>query len=223
MADHHDGGALLDQVALQPLDRLHIQVVGGLIEQQQVGILQQDLAQGDAHLPAARVVGHQLLGPLGCEADCGQQLVDAGIELIAVQGFEALMQPAQLVDQLLQVIRIAGGLLAGHLMLHRMLAVEHHRRLAEGLEQLLTHGALGIDVEFLLHVGDARRALLHHLTAAGLLQAGDDPQLGGFAGAVDAHQPDAIARLHLPGDIAQHLPGGIDLAEAFETEHGESC
>jgi hypothetical protein len=73
-----------------------------------------------------------------------------------MQALEALVQPAQLVDQLFEVVGIAGGLLAGHLVLHRVFAVEHHRRLAEGLEQLLAHGARRVHVEFLLQVGDAR-------------------------------------------------------------------
>jgi len=53
VADDHQGHIPLHQVTFQPLDGFHIQVVGGLIKQQQVRVLQQDLAQGDAHLPAA--------------------------------------------------------------------------------------------------------------------------------------------------------------------------
>ena len=53
VADHHQGHIDLGEVALQPLNRGHVEVVGGLIEQQQIGLLQQDLAQGNPHLPAA--------------------------------------------------------------------------------------------------------------------------------------------------------------------------
>ena len=53
VADHHQRHIDLSEVALQPLNRGHVEVVGGLIEQQQIGLLQQDLAQGDPHLPAA--------------------------------------------------------------------------------------------------------------------------------------------------------------------------
>jgi len=139
-----------------------------------------------------------------------------------VQGLKALVQPAQLVDQLLEVIGVAGGLLAGHGVFHLALAVEHRSGFSEGLEQLLAHAAGQINIKFLLEVNDAGIPLLHHLAAAGLLHPGDDPHLGGFTGAVHAHQADAIPRLHLPGDIPQHLTGGIDLRDAFETKQGDA-
>ena len=219
VADHHQRAGLADQVPLQPLDGFNIQVVGGFVQQQQIRLLQQHLAQGDPHLPAAGVVAHQLFCSLRREADRGQQLVDAGIEFVAVQALEARLQAAQLVDQLIEVVGILGGLLRGHGLLHLPLAVEHLSRLTEGLEQLLAHRVPEVDVELLLQVDDARIPLLHHLTAARFLQAGDDPHLGGFAGPVHAHQADAIARLHLPGDIPEHLTGGVDLRDAFEAEH----
>ena len=220
VADHDQGGALAHQVVLQPLDRFHVQVVGGLVEQQKIRLLQQDLAQGQPHLPAAGVVAHQVLGFGQGETDRGHEPVDARVELIAVQGLEAALQPAQLLDQVVEVIGIGGGALPGHLLLHDPLAAEHLGRLTEGLEQFLADRAGRIHVEFLLQIGNARIALAHDLAAAWLLHSGDDPQLGGLAGPVHPHQTDPIARLHLPGDVPEHLTGGIDLADAFKAQHG---
>lgn len=220
MADHNQGCRLLHQIALEPLDCLHVEVVGWLVEQQQIGLLQKDLAQGNAHLPAAGKIPHQLLGPLRGEADRGEQLVDPGIELVAMQGFETAVQPTQLVDQPIEVIWIGCGLLAGHGLLHLVLAEQHLSGFAECLEELFPHAALGVNVKFLLQIGDAGLPLLHHQAAAGLLQPGDDLHLGGLAGSVDAHQADPVANLHFPGDIAQDLAGGVDLADSFEAEHG---
>ena len=118
------------------------------------------------------------------------------------------------------MVRVAGGLLAGHLVLQLVLANQHFSCFAECLEQLLSHRAGWIDVEFLLQVGNAGFALLHHQATAGLFQPGNDLHLGGLASSVDAHQANAVSRPHLPGDIPQHLASGINLAEAFEAEHG---
>ena len=178
MADHHDRGALLDQVALQPLDRLDIQVVGRFVEQQEVRFLQQDFAQGDAHLPAARIIGHELLGSLGTEADRGEQLVDAGVEFVAVQGLKTAVQTPQFVDQLIQVLRVCCGLLTGHGVFDLVLAYQHLGRFAEGLEQLLAHGAAGVHIKLLLQIGDPGLALLDHQASAGLFQARNDLHLG---------------------------------------------
>ena len=41
------------EIALQPIAGFEVEVVGGLVEQQQAGLLQQQLGQRDAHLPAA--------------------------------------------------------------------------------------------------------------------------------------------------------------------------
>ena len=48
-----EGEGIIVQVLLQPVARLEIEVVRGLIEQQQIGLDQQELGQRDAHLPAA--------------------------------------------------------------------------------------------------------------------------------------------------------------------------
>ena len=69
-------------------------MVGGLVEQKQIRFLEEDFAEGDAHLPAAGIIPHQLFGPLGAEANGGQQFVDAGVELVAVQRLETAVQPA---------------------------------------------------------------------------------------------------------------------------------
>jgi len=128
-----------------------------------------------------------------------------------MQRLKAAVQLAELLNQLVEMLWIAGSLLTGHGVLHLVLADQHVGRFAEGLEQFFAHRSRQIHVELLLQVGDARIALAHHLAAAGLLQPGDQAQLGGFPGSIHTHQADAVARLHLPGDIPQHLASGIKL------------
>ena len=48
MGDGQDGARVGREVALEPLDGLGVEVVGGLVEEQQVGLLEQQLAQRDA-------------------------------------------------------------------------------------------------------------------------------------------------------------------------------
>ena len=50
---HDDESASLSaKIAGEPASRLHIQMVRGLIEHQEVRIREQESGQGDAHLPA---------------------------------------------------------------------------------------------------------------------------------------------------------------------------
>ena len=53
MGDGDDAAFEVDQQALQPLDRVQVQVVGGFVEQQHVGLRHQSLGQRDALFGAA--------------------------------------------------------------------------------------------------------------------------------------------------------------------------
>ena len=52
--DQDDRSRVLDEVLLEPVARVEVEVVRGLVQQQQLGPAQQQLGQRDAHLPAAR-------------------------------------------------------------------------------------------------------------------------------------------------------------------------
>ena len=53
MRDQDVGVRIVIEIVFQPIAGLQIEVVGGLVEQQHVGLFQQQFGQGDAHLPAA--------------------------------------------------------------------------------------------------------------------------------------------------------------------------
>ena len=57
MGDRDDGARIFLQEPLQPLDTFGVEVVGGLVEQQQVGTAQQQPAQCDAATLATRQSG----------------------------------------------------------------------------------------------------------------------------------------------------------------------
>ena len=51
--DQHKRVGIVAEILFQPVAGFEIKMVGGLVQQQQVGLLQQQLDQRDAHLPAA--------------------------------------------------------------------------------------------------------------------------------------------------------------------------
>ena len=53
MRDQHISERISRQVLFQPVAGLQVEVVGGLVQQQHVGLSQQQFGQGNAHLPAA--------------------------------------------------------------------------------------------------------------------------------------------------------------------------
>jgi len=72
----HDGGAGgVLQVLLQPGNVLDVQVVGGLVKKQNVGVLEDSTAQGELHLPTTREGSDGTVKLLGLEAELVDQLV----------------------------------------------------------------------------------------------------------------------------------------------------
>ena len=53
MRDHDDAARIRCQVILKPVARLDVEMVGRLVEHQELGLLQQQLGQRDAHPDAA--------------------------------------------------------------------------------------------------------------------------------------------------------------------------
>ena len=61
VADDEHGTVVVGDKAAQPLDALEVQMVGGLVQKEQVGMAQEELGQRDAHLPPAGKLGTRAL------------------------------------------------------------------------------------------------------------------------------------------------------------------
>ena len=82
----------VDEELLEPLDRLDVHVVGGLVEQDEVGLLQQNLGQLDAHAPSAAEVAGWTGEVLANEAQAEQDLLHLGIVVDILDGVELLAE-----------------------------------------------------------------------------------------------------------------------------------
>ena len=95
MRDKDDGAAKILEEIFQPVDGFDIQVVGRLIEQQQVGIAGQRTGQRHFAQPAT---GEAIEGHVRIQPQQGQHLTDTGLELPAVLIIELLLQLAHLAN-----------------------------------------------------------------------------------------------------------------------------
>ena len=89
---------VLLEVLLQPVDRLGVEVVGGLVEQQHVGLLQQQAAQGHPTALTAREVLHRFVG-IGTPQGVHRAFQHA-VQLPAITLVDLLVQLALTLDQL---------------------------------------------------------------------------------------------------------------------------
>ena len=100
MAGHQQGALeLVDQPFLQPDDRFDVEVVGRLVEQQDIGVDGQDPGQGDAHLPAAAEGFDRPVEIVVREAETGEHRLGPGIEVIAAAMLEDLDDVAVALQQ----------------------------------------------------------------------------------------------------------------------------
>ena len=94
MGDGNDRALVLVQELLQPQDGFGIQVVGGLVEQQQVWSLEQQLAQ--SHTAALATGAHVDRGVRVRALQSVHRLLELGVEIPTVGGVDFGLQLAHL-------------------------------------------------------------------------------------------------------------------------------
>ena len=131
VGDGQDRARVGGQVLLEPLHALGVEVVGRLVEQQQVRLGQQQLAQRHPAALTAGQMGHRLVGRRAAQRV--HRLLELRVDVPGVGGVELLLQLAHLVHQLVGVV---GGHQLGDLVVPVELALDRHALLdvlADGL------------------------------------------------------------------------------------------
>ena len=193
----HDGGVERLQMRFQPLERLDVEVVGGLVEQQQVGIAGQRAGQRRARELAAAEGLQAAVHVRVAEAEPVQRAVDALAPGVAARVLEPRLGARVRVERG-GVVRALG---------HRVLELGQARL---EVEQVL--GA-GEHVVAQAEVAVARRPLVvqrepdvlgeAELAAVHRRLAGEHPQQRRLARAVAAGQRHPVPALEPEGDAAQ--------------------
>ncbi len=92
MGDEDDRGVEVDEVGLEPLQRGDVEVVGGLVEEQQVGSAGQRPRQRGAGQLATGEGREPPLGLLGVEAEPAQDFQHPVTPAVAAARFELLLR-----------------------------------------------------------------------------------------------------------------------------------
>ena len=197
MGHEHHGGVEPFEVALEPLERGDVEVVGGFVEEQEVGVARERAGERGAGELSARE---------GVEAP--------------VQSVVGEAQTVQRPERARPPVPAAGvlepGLCLGVAVEERgVVGPRAHRGLELGQRLLERHevAAAGEDVVAQREAPLARRALVvqgqpsalleHELAAIHGRLAGEHPEQRGLAGPVAARQGHPITALELEGDVAE--------------------
>ena len=192
VGDDQDRARIVAQMALQPIHRLGIEMVGRLVEQQQFRLVEQQAAQRDAAALAARELGH--VGVVGRAAQRVHRQIDLGIELPQVLGIDLVLELGHLLGGFVGVV---GGDL--------VVAVEQRLLGRHALHDVLAHRELRIELRLLFEVADARAFGDPAFADELLVDARHDAEQRRLARAVDAEHADLGVRIERQVDVFEHL------------------
>ncbi len=206
MGDRDDRALVLGQVLLEPRDRLGVEVVGGLVEQQQVGRAQQQAAERHAAALAAGERAH--VGVRRRQAQRVHRVFELRVEVPRVGRFDLRLDLAELLGGLLGVV---GGQLVE--------AVEQRLGLGDAVLDVALDVLALVELRLLLEHPDGRARRERGLAAVLLIDPGHDPQQRRLARAVVAEHADLRARVERERDVVEHrLVRRVQLRQAVHRE-----
>ncbi len=208
------------EIALQPIAGFQIKVVGGLVEQQQAGLLQQQLGQRDAHLPAA---GELLCLPrpvMLAEAQAAQHRAHLRVECIAVVGAKVGVEMRKAIGRrrVLGRCRVKLGQSRGKGFQFLL----HAAQLGEDREALGKNAAAAQGETFLGQIADGHAARALQAAVVERFGAGEHLEQGRFPGTVGAHQGGALIGRNEPVGILEQDAGAEPFAGSRKLEHKKS-
>ena len=172
-------------------------MVGGLVEQQQVGLFQKQAAQRHATALAAGKDAHGRVRVGTLQRVHG--LGELGVEIPPVRGVDLVLQLAHLVHEGVEV-----GVGRGHLLADLVEAFHLGEHVGKGHLNVLEDGLVLLKRRLLqkdAH-GVARRQA--RLAVGDFLQAGHDLQQGGLAHAIGPHDADLRAGIERQRDVVEN-------------------
>ena len=190
--DQHDGALECHQQLFQPGDRVQVQVVGRLVQEEHVGAGHQRTRQRHPLLGAARqAVNRQAR----IQAQALQGLVHPLFPVPAIARFDEGHQGIQVGAFLVGLEALTGCLDLG-------------QTLADGAE----HGGAVGKAGLLRHIGDVDAVLHLQQTVVGLFQPSHDLQQRGLARAIAADQANAFTGFERKGGVVEQ--GHVAIGQA---------
>jgi hypothetical protein len=214
VADHHQAAAVGAQERQQPVAGVVVEVVGRLVEQEELAAGEEDAGQLDAAPLAAGQHAEGEVGAVGTQAEAGEQAAGLGLGGVAALVLEGVVGPAPAGHE---------GLVARRLLHPDPQLLHPVGQLVEpaAAEDVAERGPLRrhlVDAGVLGQVAEGGRA--PHDTGLGLGVAADGPQEAGLAGAVAADKADLVAGAHGEGRPLDD-EGGADLdRQPTNRQHG---
>ena len=212
VGDGDDGAFVLLQVLLEPVDAFGIEVVGRLVEEQYVGFLEEEAAEGHAAAFSAGEVLHQLI--LVGAAQGVHGALELLVEVPGVVLFQQFGELALAGDELVEV-----GIGFGEGVVDLLVFLEHVDDFLDGLLDHFADGLAVVELRLLLEVADRVAWREDDFALIVLVYSGDDFHQARFARSVEAYDADLGAIEEAEVYVFQYLAARRD--EFAHADHGE--
>ena len=219
--DENDGSVVAVEEVLEPLDARQVEVVGGFVEEQDRGPLDEQPSERETNAPAAGELGGALREAAGREAEAAEDDGGVGAEGVAAAGLVALLDGAEFVgDDLHLGLGGAGraeGVDAGGEHLHLLLGLDEFGAAAEGVVE---HREVVHVADLLREESDGGAGGGANTPGIGLHLPCDNAEEGGLTGAVRADESDPHTRPELPVEVAEEGSAAEGAGQPFYLKHG---
>ena len=215
--DEDVGVGIVVEVVFEPVAGLEVEVVGGLVEEEERRFLEEEFRQRDAHLPAAGELFGLALPVFFGKAEAAEDGADLCVEGVDVVNVELVGDVGVALGGggVLFGFWVGGGEGMGEVFGFAFESVE----VVEDGEALGKDGFAAEGEAVLREVAEGHAFDTGELAVVEGLDAGEDLEEGGFAGAVAADEASALVRRDEPVGVFEEE----FLAEAFagggELEH----
>ena len=209
MRNHDQGAVPPAQKLLQPFKRLHIKVIGRLVEQKNVGVSEQRGGEGGAGLLTARELGEALVVLRFVKPKPLEGALNTRLKLVPATMLEAGHQGAVL----LQRLGPTGGSGIGDNMFKGAKRSAQIGQTAQRGLHLGPERAVAAEAHLLREIGHAEAPAQRDLTAIGAFETREDLQQGTLACTVDAHEGDFFATGHLEVKFLKNQLGTVVFSE----------
>ena len=200
VGDRDHGPVVLGEEALEPGDRLRVEMVGRLVEEEQIGVPEEEPAERHpAALPAREGRDPHLARRA---AQRVHRDLDLALELPAVARVDLLLELRLLGDEGIHPHLVEG---LGEARTHRLEALEECFLLGDPVEHVAHHVLGRVELRLLGQEPDGHPLGRPGLAREVALQARHDAQQGRFAGPVRAEHADLGPRQERKANILEHL------------------
>ncbi len=211
VGDRDDRALVVGQEALEPGDGLRVQVIRGLVEQQEIGRLQEQPAE--RHAPPFSAGERRDVLLAGREPERVRRVVEQLVEAPGVVSVDRVLNLCLLGEQ-----RVEVGLRVGEARRDVVEAVEQVSERADAVLDVPTDVLRLVELRLLRQQADRRAGCELGDSGGRLVEPGHDPQQRGLAGAVRPQHADLGAGQEGEGDVGEHLP--VRAVELVDPVHG---